>query len=147
MDHCKSFDHKNYGDWKLQGPCRENLHYLWKRAVRIAGKPCNCMETPQLLQPFSIDSADYPCRDPAISNLWSKHLQCRILACLRLEKKSNTVYTSLEMFYCVHIHRLHLVVEIPKWSQSSVSRLYWNNIVDGLFPTLHKYGILLPKLF
>ena len=34
--HCKCFDHKNYGDWKLQGPCRENLHYLWKRAVRIS---------------------------------------------------------------------------------------------------------------
>ena len=37
--HGKCFDHKNYGDWKLRGPCRENLHYLWKRAVRIAGKP------------------------------------------------------------------------------------------------------------
>jgi hypothetical protein len=34
----KCFDHKNYGDWKLRGPCRENLHYLWKRAVRIAVK-------------------------------------------------------------------------------------------------------------
>ena len=21
--HCKCFDHKNYGDWKLQGPCRD----------------------------------------------------------------------------------------------------------------------------
>ena len=28
-----------YGDWKLRGPCRENLYYLWKRAVRIAGYP------------------------------------------------------------------------------------------------------------
>ena len=26
--HCKCFDHKNYRDWKLRGPCRENLHYL-----------------------------------------------------------------------------------------------------------------------
>ena len=34
--HCKCFDHKNYRDWKMQGPCRENLHYLWKRAVRIS---------------------------------------------------------------------------------------------------------------
>ena len=25
-------------------------------------------ETPQFLQPFSIDSADFPCRDPAISS-------------------------------------------------------------------------------
>ena len=39
--HCKCFDHKDYGDWKLQGTCRENLHYLWKRAVRIAGFPRN----------------------------------------------------------------------------------------------------------
>ena len=39
--HCKCFDHIDYGDWKLQGICRENLHYLWKGAVRIAGKPCN----------------------------------------------------------------------------------------------------------
>ena len=46
--------HENYGDWELRGPCREHLHYLWKRAVRIVGKP------------FSIDSADFPCRDPAI---------------------------------------------------------------------------------
>jgi hypothetical protein len=21
--HCKCFDHKNYGDWKLWGPCRD----------------------------------------------------------------------------------------------------------------------------
>ena len=66
--HCKYFDHKNYGDWKLRGPCRENLNYLWKRAVRIAGFPCNCRVSPQFLQPFSIDSADFPCRDPAISS-------------------------------------------------------------------------------
>ena len=73
--HCKCFDHKNYGDWKLRGPCRENLHYLWKRAVRIAGKPrdnyrsCNYHGvSPQFLQPFSIDSADFTCRDPAISS-------------------------------------------------------------------------------
>jgi hypothetical protein len=39
------FDRKNYGDWKLRGPCRENLHYLWKRAVRIAGKPRNNYRT------------------------------------------------------------------------------------------------------
>jgi hypothetical protein len=37
--HCKFLPHENYGDWKLRGPCRENLHYLWIRAVRIAGKP------------------------------------------------------------------------------------------------------------
>ena len=35
--HCKCFDHKNYKGWKLRDPCRENLHYLWKRAVRIVG--------------------------------------------------------------------------------------------------------------
>ena len=71
--HCKCFDHKNYGDWKLRGPCMENLHYLWKRNVRIAGKPrdnyrsCNYHGvSPQFLQPFSIDNAGFPCRDPAI---------------------------------------------------------------------------------
>ena len=64
--HCKYFDHKNYGDWKLQGPCRQNLHYLWKRAVIIAGKPRSCKEALQFLQPFFIDSADFPCRDPVI---------------------------------------------------------------------------------
>ena len=51
---------KNYGDWKKRGPCRNNLHYLWKRALRIARKPCSCGETPQFLQPFSIDSAGAP---------------------------------------------------------------------------------------
>ena len=73
--HCKCFDHKNYRDWKLQGTCRENLHYLWKRAVRIAGNPCDNYRTNnyhrdslQFLQPFSIDSADFPCRSPAISS-------------------------------------------------------------------------------
>jgi hypothetical protein len=39
--HCRFFDHKAYGDWKLQGTCRENLHYLRKRTVRIAGFPRN----------------------------------------------------------------------------------------------------------
>ena len=50
--HCKFLPHENYRDWKLRGPCRENLHYLWKRAVRIVGFPCNF---------FSF-------RDPAISS-------------------------------------------------------------------------------
>ena len=36
--HCKFLPHQNYGDWELQGPCRENLHYLWKRALRITTK-------------------------------------------------------------------------------------------------------------
>ena len=71
--HCKFFDHKDYRDWKLRGTCRENLHYLWKRAVRVAGFPHNsyrgyknCGETLQFLQPFSIDSADFPCRSPVV---------------------------------------------------------------------------------
>ena len=41
VTHCKCFDHKDYRDWKLQGTCRENLHYLWKRSVSIAGFPRN----------------------------------------------------------------------------------------------------------
>ena len=40
--HCKFLPHENYRDWKIQGPCRENLHYLWKRAVRIKNKPYVC---------------------------------------------------------------------------------------------------------
>ena len=53
--HCKCFDHKNYGVWKLRSPCRENLHYLWKRAVRIAGKynqNCTCCSTARLTFQF-----------------------------------------------------------------------------------------------
>ena len=38
---CKFLPHENYGDWELQGPCTENLQYPWKRAVRIAGRPCD----------------------------------------------------------------------------------------------------------
>ena len=30
-------------------------------------------ETPQFLQPFSIDSADFPCRDPGIPSPCSFH--------------------------------------------------------------------------
>ena len=59
--------HENYGDWELRGPCRENLHYLWKNAVRLSGKPHNNYRTcnyhgvsPHYLQPFSIDSAGFP---------------------------------------------------------------------------------------
>ena len=40
--HCKFLLHENYGDWELRGPNRENLHYLWKRAVRITKKPYVC---------------------------------------------------------------------------------------------------------
>ena len=45
----KVLPHENYGDWKLRGPCRENLHYLWKRAVRIAGFPCHWGFSPQFI--------------------------------------------------------------------------------------------------
>ena len=78
--HYKFLPHENYRDWKLQSPCRENLHYQWKRPVRIAKKPCDNYRSfnhhgnsPQFLQPFSIDSADLPCRDPAIPNPGSFH--------------------------------------------------------------------------
>ena len=36
---CKFLPHENYGDWELRGPCRENLHYQWKRAVMIITGP------------------------------------------------------------------------------------------------------------
>ena len=56
------------------------MYYLWKRAVRISGKPCDNYRTynyhrvsPQFSQPFSIDSADFPCRDPAIPSPYSFH--------------------------------------------------------------------------
>ena len=64
--HCKFLPH-GYRDWELRGPCRENLHYLWKRAVRIAGKPHDNYRT------FSIDSAGFPCMDPAIPSPCSFH--------------------------------------------------------------------------
>ena len=38
-------------DWELQGPCRENLHFLWKRAVRIARKPRDNYRTCNLQSP------------------------------------------------------------------------------------------------
>ena len=78
--HCQCFNHKNYGDWKLQGACSENLHYLWKRAVRFAGKPCDNYRScnyhgvsPQFLQPFSMDRAGFPCRDPEIPSPHTFH--------------------------------------------------------------------------
>ena len=40
--HCKCLPHENYGDWESQGPCRENLHYLCKRVVRIRKKHYVC---------------------------------------------------------------------------------------------------------
>ena len=64
--HCKCFDHKNYED--CRGLCREDLYYLWKRAVRIAGFLHNCRVSLQFLQPISIDSTDFPSRDPSISS-------------------------------------------------------------------------------
>ena len=76
------FDHKNYGDWKLRGPSGEILHYLCKRAVRIKGKTRDNYRTynyhgffSQFLQPFYIDSAEFPCRDPAISSPYSFYSQ------------------------------------------------------------------------
>ena len=96
--HCKCFDHKNYGDWKKRGPCRENLHYLWKRAVRIAGFPSNYGVLPQFLQPLSLDSADFPCRGPAFSSPCSFYGQnicsasgSKFLPCLGLPSKKHCV--------------------------------------------------------
>ena len=72
---------KTMGTGNCRGPCRENLHYLWKRAVRIVGFPCNCGVSLQFLQPFSIDSADFPCKDPTISSHQSFYGQniCSVL--------------------------------------------------------------------
>jgi hypothetical protein len=35
--HFKFLPLETYEDWEFWGPCRENLHYLWKRPVRITG--------------------------------------------------------------------------------------------------------------
>ena len=48
--HCKCFDYKNYGDWKLQGPCREHLHYLLKRAERTLAE--SAWDNPFLIGKF-----------------------------------------------------------------------------------------------
>ena len=53
--HCKYFDHKDYRDWKLWETCRENLHYLWKRAVRVAGKPVIIIN-PVIIMGFPLNS-------------------------------------------------------------------------------------------
>ena len=66
--HCKFLPHENYRDWELQGPCRENPHYQWKRSCNYHGVSL------QFLQPFSIARAGFLCRDPAIP---SPNLQCR----------------------------------------------------------------------
>jgi hypothetical protein len=65
----------------LLPPPSSNFQNLGKTQVlafllsRVVGKPrdnyrsCNSYGvSPQFLQPFSIDSADFPCRDPAISS-------------------------------------------------------------------------------
>ena len=112
--HCKCFDHKNHGDWKLQGPCRKNLHYLWKRAVRIAGKPHDNYRTynyhrvsPQFLQPFSIDSADFPCRSPAISSPCSFYGQNICSVCMTTGWDQNScIYC--KYYQCNRVHQAWL---------------------------------------
>ena len=64
---------KRYNTMKFLPTLQMHLHHLWKRAVRIAGKPRDNYRSPQFLQPFSIDSADSPCRDPAIPSPHSFH--------------------------------------------------------------------------
>ena len=111
--HRKCFDYKNYGDWKLQGPCRENLHYLWKRAVKIAGNPHDNYRTckhhrvsPQFLQPFSIDRADFPCRDPAISSPRSFYGQniCGAFLFFVIAMAQFKIWTRLPETYCLFEH-------------------------------------------
>ena len=64
----------------------------------IAGKPCDNYRTynyhgvsPQFLQPFSIDSADFPCRDPAISSPRSFYGQNICSAERKIPKGSLTI--------------------------------------------------------
>ena len=129
--HCKFLPHENYGDWELQSPCRENLHYLRKRAVRIAGKPwinyrsCNYHRvSPQFLQPFSIDSADFPCRDPAISSPCSFYGQniCSVLKS-SISTYSKPCTSCLECFVLEHsafktkhLRRLLQILGVSIWN-------------------------------
>ena len=78
--HCKFLPHENYGEWELQGPCKENLYYLRKRAVwkELRGNPViiigpaiimECLRNSFHTVLFQrLDSADFPCRDPEISS-------------------------------------------------------------------------------
>ena len=80
--HCKFLPHENYGDLKFLGPCRENLYYLEELQGNpvIIGLPDNCRfcnyyeGSSQFLQPFSIYSADFPCRDTTIPSPRSFHV-------------------------------------------------------------------------
>ena len=119
--HCKCFDHKNYGDWKLRGPCRENLHYLCKRAERIEGFPCNCGVSPQFLQPFSIDGADFPCRGPEISSLCSFYGQ-NICSVCKIQTEENLVRS--------HELKCHFI------------RGYIPNFSNAFFQTLEYFQVL-----
>jgi hypothetical protein len=60
---------------------------------------------PQFLQPFSIDSADFPCRDPAISSPHSCYGQniCSVLDC-------PNIFT-----YCISMH-LYFII-FPYWTE------------------------------
>ena len=94
--HCKCFEHKNYGDWKLRGPCRENLHYLWKRAVRIVGKPrdnyrsCNYR---------GVSFAVYFIYTMGLKTLQSRAAisQYLLITCIKRENKNKSVFLKIEM--------------------------------------------------
>jgi hypothetical protein len=85
--HGKCFDHKNYGDWKLRGPCRENLHYLWKRAVRIAGKPRDNYRTCSVLsRRISFQILWWNCKQKRLSENYSFVMNACIILSIKIHK-------------------------------------------------------------
>ena len=128
---------QSFTPWKLQGlgiaGFLQGLYYLWKTGVRIiVGKPrdncrsCNYYKVSlQFLQPFSIDCANFRCRDPTIPSPRSFHLQCRGY-CLMLKVPENSIMV-IHFFskWTMHISKMQLHIwksPIPdpiilKWEQ------------------------------
>ena len=75
--HCKFLPHENYGDLKLP--------------LNIMGFP------PQFLQPFSGNSAGFPCKDPAIPSPCSFH-GVKIAVCGDKKKYAGEMISILNNF-------------------------------------------------
>ena len=48
--HCKCFDHENYGDWKLRGPCRDPVVFMVKT---FSVSKLACLKKNVQIGPFS----------------------------------------------------------------------------------------------
>ena len=95
---------KTMGTGNCRVPAGKICTIYEKRAVRISGKPHNNEGTcnnhgvsPQFLQPFSVDGAHFPCRDPAISSPHSFYGQniCSVsFFCLLLNYACNVMVSA-----------------------------------------------------